>query len=151
MALNPGDAAPDFHLPDQDGNTVSLGDFAGRRLLLYFYPKDETPGCTTEACAFRDARQEYAERGIAIVGVSGDDPASHRGFRDHHDLGFPLLSDVDGSVARAYDSWGTRRYSIGEFTGALRNTFLIDEQGRIARTWYDVSPQGHPEAILAAL
>jgi peroxiredoxin Q/BCP len=108
MALKTGDQAPDFHLPDQDGNTVSLGDFTGRKLLLYFYPKDETPGCTTEACAFRDARQDYADRGIAIVGVSADDGASHQGFRAHHGLEFPLLSDVDGAVASAYDTWGTR-------------------------------------------
>lgn len=151
MALQPGDAAPDFRLPDQDGKTVSLGDFAGRKLLLYFYPKDETPGCTTEACAFRDAGQQYASRGIAILGVSGDDSDSHRGFREHHGLAFPLLSDVDGAVAKAYDSWGTKQFGTFEFTGVLRNTFLIDEQGKIEQAWYDVSPQGHPEAILAAL
>jgi peroxiredoxin Q/BCP len=151
MALKTGDQAPDFHLPDQDGNTVSLGDFEGRRLLLYFYPKDETPGCTIEACEFRDAREQYAERGIAVVGVSADDGASHRRFRANHGLEFPLLSDVDGTVSKAYDSWGTRTYSMGEFTGVFRSTFLIDEQGRIAEAWYNVSPQGHPEAVLAAI
>lgn len=151
MALQTGDQAPDFHLPDQDGKTVSLSDFAGRKLLLYFYPKDETPGCTTEACEFRDAREQYAERGIAVVGVSADDAASHQRFRGNHGLEFPLLSDVDGTVAKAYDSWGTRQLSIGEFTGAFRSTFLIDEQGRIAQAWYNVTPQGHPEAVLAAV
>lgn len=151
MALKSGDKAPDFHLPDQDGKTVSLGDFAGRKLLLYFYPKDETPGCTTEACAFRDAREQYAERGIAVVGVSADDAASHQRFRANHGLQFPLLSDVDGTVAKSYDSWGTRQLSIGEFTGAFRSTFLIDEQGTIAQAWYNVSPEGHPEAVLAAV
>lgn len=151
MALKTGDQAPDFHLPDQDGNTVSLGDFAGRKLLLYFYPKDDTPGCTAEACAFRDSSQEYRDRGIAILGVSADDATSHQRFRANHGLPFPLLSDVDGTAAKAYDSWGTRKLSIGEFTGAFRSTFLIDEQGRIAQAWYDVSPQGHPEAVLAAI
>lgn len=151
MALKTGDQAPDFHLPDQDGDTVSLGDFAGRKLLLYFYPKDETPGCTTEACAFRDARQDYADRGIAVVGVSADDAASHQGFRSHHGLEFPLLSDVDGTVSSAYDTWGTRKLSVSEFTGAFRSTFLIDEEGKIAQAWYNVAPEGHPEAVLAAL
>ncbi|MFZ0216054.1 MAG: thioredoxin-dependent thiol peroxidase [Candidatus Dormiibacterota bacterium] len=151
MALKPGDQAPTFRLPDQDGTAVSLGDFAGRKLLLYFYPKDDTPGCTTEACQFNDARQRFVDRGVAVIGVSADDGESHRRFRAKYGLEFPLLSDDGGQVATTYGAWGEKTYGEQTFTGVLRSTFLIDEQGRIEQAWYDVAPDGHPEAILAGI
>ena len=130
---------------------MSLGDFQGRKLLLYFYPKDDTPGCTTEACQFRDTGQQFGQHGVAVVGVSADDGESHRRFRAKYSLDFPLLSDAGGEVAKAYDAWGEKTWGTQTFTGVLRSTFLIDEQGRIEQAWYDVSPDGHPEAILSGL
>jgi thioredoxin-dependent peroxiredoxin len=151
MALTSGQPAPDFRLQDQDGNTVSLSDFRGRKLVLYFYPKDETPGCTTEACQFNDSLTRFEEQDVAVLGVSADDADSHRRFRAKFGLGFPLLVDTGGEVARLYGSWGEKRFGDRTFVGVLRSTFLIDDQGRIEKAWYDVSPDGHPEAILTAL
>lgn len=151
MALIPGQPAPDFRLQDQDGNTVSLSDFQGRKLVLYFYPKDDTPGCTTEACQFNDSLARFEDRDVAVVGISADDAESHTRFRARFGLNFPLLVDTGGEVAKAYESWGEKQYGDRTFVGVLRSTFLIDEEGRLEKTWYDVSPDGHPEAILGVL
>jgi thioredoxin-dependent peroxiredoxin len=151
MALTSGQPAPDFRLEDQDGNTVSLSDFRGRKLVLYFYPKDDTPGCTTEACQFNDSLARFEDRDAAVVGISADDAESHRRFRARFGLNFPLLVDTGAEVAKAYESWGEKQYGDRTFVGVLRSTFLIDAEGRLEKTWYDVSPDGHPEAILGAL
>ena len=151
MSLTSGHQAPDFTLKDQDGNAVSLADFRGRKLVVYFYPKDDTPGCTTEACQFNDSLDRFQNEDVAVVGISADDAESHHRFRAKFGLNFPLLVDEGGEVAKAYDSWGTRTYGDRTFTGTLRSTFLIDEQGKIWHAWYDVRPDGHPEAILATL
>jgi thioredoxin-dependent peroxiredoxin len=151
MSLTSGQQAPDFNLQDQDGNAVSLSDFRGRKLVLYFYPKDDTPGCTTEACQFNDSLTRFQNEDVAVVGISADDAESHQRFRAKFGLGFPLLVDEGGEVAKAYGSWGEKTYGDKTFTGVLRSTFLIDEEGKIWHAWYDVRPDGHPEAILASL
>ena len=149
--LQEGDPAPDFELTAGDGSTVRLGDLRGRKVVLYFYPRDDTPGCTTEACAFRDSSEEYAARGAAVYGVSTDNTRSHQRFAAKYGLNFPLLSDPDHAVASAYGSWGPKKFMGREYEGILRNTFLIDEEGRIARTWLGVRPAGHAAEVLAAL
>jgi thioredoxin-dependent peroxiredoxin len=151
MALTSGQPAPDFQLQDQDGTTVSLDSFRGRKVVLYFYPKDDTPGCTVEACQFNDSLSRFHDQDVAVLGVSADDADSHQRFRAKFGLGFPLLVDTGGEVAKAYGAWGEKRYGDRTFVGVLRSTFLIDEQGRIEKAWYDVKPDGHPEAILTGL
>jgi peroxiredoxin Q/BCP len=149
--LKEGDQAPDFELTAGDGSTVRLKDLRGRKVVLYFYPKDDTPGCTTEACAFRDASEQYAARGAAVFGVSGDNTKSHKKFATKYELNFPLLSDPDHAVATAYGSFGPKKFMGREYVGVLRNTFLIDEEGRVARVWEGVKPLGHAEDVLAAI
>jgi thioredoxin-dependent peroxiredoxin len=151
MKLTPGQPAPDFHLEDQDGTTVSLGDFKGRKLVLYFYPKDDTHGCTIEANQFNQLLSRFEERDVAVLGVSADDAASHRRFRAKYGLDFPLLCDTTTEVSTAYGSYGEKQYGDRTFTGVLRSTFLIDGDGKIEQAWYDVSPDGHPEAVHAEL
>ena len=140
--IAPGATAPEFRAPDQTGAMRTLAEFKGRPLVVFFYPKDGTPGCTKEACAFRDAWQSYQERGIGIVGVSADDVASHARFAAEHKLPFPLLADVDGSVARAFgvDS---------SFGMVERVTILVDKDGVVQQTWPDVDPGVHAAQILA--
>jgi peroxiredoxin Q/BCP len=149
--LKEGDPAPDFELASTDGSTVRLKDLRGQKVVLYFYPRDDTPGCTREACSFRDASEAYVARGAAVYGVSADDPKSHQKFTRKFSLNFPLLSDPDHSVATAYDSWGLKKFMGREYEGIKRNTFLIDEKGRIARVWEAVKPDGHADEVLAAL
>ena len=149
--LKPGDPAPDFTLTTGDGETVSLRDLRGRPVVLYFYPRDDTPGCTTEACSFRDLQPEFKKRDAAVFGVSADDLKSHQKFAHKYDLTFPLLSDPDHSVAEAYDSWGLKKFMGREYEGIKRNTFLIGPDGKIAHVWEKVKPAGHPEAVLAEL
>jgi peroxiredoxin Q/BCP len=149
--LKEGDAAPDFELKAGDGSTVSLDSLRGKKVVLYFYPKDDTPGCTTEACAFRDSSEQYTSRGAAVFGVSADSTGSHQKFASKYGLNFPLLSDPDHSVATAYGSWGPKKFLGREYEGILRNTFLVDEEGRIAKVWESVKPLGHAEEVLAAL
>jgi peroxiredoxin Q/BCP len=139
--LNPGDSAPDFELIAQDGRTVCLKDFRGRKLLLYFYPKADTPGCTTQACALRDARAELAELGVAALGISPDQPGTQRKFDAKYGLGFPLLSDPDHRVAEAYGAWGEKKMYGKATQGIIRSSFLIDPEGRILRAWYKVKPE----------
>jgi peroxiredoxin Q/BCP len=140
--IAPGATAPDFRAPDQTGAMRTLAEFKGRPLVVFFYPKDGTPGCTKEACAFRDAWQSYQERGIGIVGVSADDVASHARFADEHKLPFPLLADVDGAVARAFGV--DTKFGMME-----RVTVLVDKDGVVQQTWPDVDPGVHAAQILA--
>ena len=149
--LNEGDIAPDFELAAGDGSTVRLADLRGRKVVLYFYPRDDTPGCTKEACSFRDSSQAYAARGAAVYGVSADSTTSHQKFSSKFGLTFPLLSDPDHRVASAYGSWGLKKFMGREYEGIKRNTFLIDEEGKVARVWEAVRPDGHAEEVLAAL
>ena len=149
--LQPGDQAPEFELTAGDGSTVRLQDLRGKKVVLYFYPRDDTPGCTKEACSFRDASEAYAQRGAAVFGVSADSTGSHQKFTRKFGLTFPLLSDPDHSVAEAYDSWGLKEFMGREYQGNKRNTFLIDEHGKIAKVWESVKPDGHADEVLAAL
>jgi peroxiredoxin Q/BCP len=146
--LEPGDQAPAFTLPDQDSRPVSLEDFKGRKLLLYFYPADDTPGCTKEACQFNDNLHAFQAAQVPVVGVSPDDAASHQRFRSKFGLQFTLLSDPDHAVADQYGAWGERSRYGQTFVGILRSTFLIDEEGRIERAWYNVRADGHAAKVL---
>lgn len=149
--LDVGDAAPSFELPDQRGDTVSLDDFDGKRLVLYFYPRADTPGCTTEATAFRDASDEFDARDVAVVGVSDDPVSDLAAFADEYDLTFPLLSDEDGAVASAYDSYGEKNMYGNTFDGVFRNTYVIGPDGTIEYVYEGVSPEDHADEILSDL
>ena len=142
--LKIGAPAPDFTLPDARGQQRRLTDFNGEWLLLYFYPKDDTPGCTKEACTFRDGYQELRRRGVQVVGVSVDDSTSHQAFAQKYNLPFPLLSDSDGQVAKRYGAF----WSLGPIHFAKRHSFLIDVQGRIARIYRSVDPDTHYRQVL---
>jgi peroxiredoxin Q/BCP len=146
-----GTAAPDFELESDEGSTVKLSDFRGRPVVLYFYPKDDTPGCTKEACAFRDAYAEFQERGAAIVGVSPDSADSHVRFKDKYSLPFVLLSDPEREAAQAYDVWREKNMHGQRRMGILRSTFVIDGDGVVTRAMYGVKPDGHADAVLSAL
>jgi peroxiredoxin Q/BCP len=143
MPPDAGDPAPPFRLTAHDGSTVSLPDFAGRRLLVYFYPAAFTPGCTTEACDFRDRHDDLAAAGIEIVGISPDDPARLAEFRAEHGLPFPLLSDPDHAVAEAYGAWGPKKNYGREYEGLIRSTFLVGADGIVERAWRNVRATGH--------
>jgi thioredoxin-dependent peroxiredoxin len=149
--LDPGATAPSFSLPDQDERLVSLDDFKGSKVLVYFYPKDDTPGCTKEACQFNDNLHAFQRAGVPVLGISGDDADSHRRFREKYGLGFALLSDLDHSVMEAYGAWGEKTSYGRTGLGVIRSTFLIDEQGRVERAWYNVKADGHAEKVLAEL
>lgn len=149
MALNPGDLAPNFSLPDAEGKLVSLADLKGQWVVLYFYPRDSTPGCTKEACGFRDAYSRYQSENIAVLGVSMDDAKSHQKFVAKYNLPFPLLSDVDAQVAIAYDSYGLKKFMGKEFMGIFRNTFLINPDGRIEKIYNKVKPEPHAEQVIS--
>ena len=149
--LQPGDPAPPFALPDQDGNTVELSGFEGRKLLVYFYPKADTPGCTAQACGVRDAREDFDALGLPVVGISPDPPKAQEAFDAKYGLGFPLLSDPDHRVADAYGVWGEKSLYGRRYMGIVRSSFLIDEQGRILAAWYRVRPGDTvPRALRAA-
>jgi peroxiredoxin Q/BCP len=149
MALQPGDKAPAFALPDQSGRTVKLSDFRGRKVLVYFYPKADTPGCTQQACALRDVMDRIGD--TAVVGISPDPPARQARFAEKHDLGFPLLADEDHSVAEAWGTWGERSMYGRRFMGIIRSAFLVDEKGRIAHAWYKISPKDTAARLLEAV
>ncbi|HZD00738.1 MAG TPA: thioredoxin-dependent thiol peroxidase [Actinomycetes bacterium] len=149
--LEPGATAPSFSLPDQDDRPVSLEDLKGSKVLVYFYPKDDTPGCTKEACQFNDNLHAFQRAGVPVLGISPDDADSHRRFRAKYGLGFPLLSDLDHQVIEAYGAWGEKTLYGRTSVGVLRSTFLIDERGRIERAWYNVKADGHAEQVLAEL
>ncbi len=151
MPLQVGDPAPNFSLTDTQGNTVTLSDLQGKRVVLYFYPRDNTPGCTTEACAFRDAYATFRDHGIVVLGVSTDDAKSHAKFVTKFDLPFPLLCDPDGQMATAYDSYGLKKFMGKEYMGISRNTFVIDSDGRIEKIYLKVKPATHVTEVLADL
>jgi peroxiredoxin Q/BCP len=139
--LKPGDIAPQFELEDQNGRKVKLSDFKGRKLLLYFYPKANTPGCTTQACSVRDARGDLDPMGVAAVGISPDTPRQQKKFDEKYGLGFPLLSDADHAVADAYGVWGEKSMYGKKYEGIIRSSFLIGEDGKLLQAWYKVSPK----------
>ena len=149
--LEPGDHAPDFKLEGDDGKTHSLKEFAGKTLILYFYPKDNTPGCTTQACEFRDSAAAYKKRKAVVVGVSPDKATTHGKFRDKFDLNFLLLADPDHKIAEAYGAWGDKVLYGRKYKGIIRSTFVIDAKGKIASAHYKVSPKGHAAAMLEAI
>lgn len=142
-----GRPAPDFTLDSDEGDSVTLSDFRGHKVVLYFYPKDDTPGCTLQACDFRDALPRFDGVDAVVLGVSADDVESHRVFREKYDLNFPLLADVGGSVSATYGVWGKRIVHGTPLMGIERSTFLIDEGGVVERVWRDVSPKGHTEML----
>jgi thioredoxin-dependent peroxiredoxin len=151
MTLNPGDMAPDFSLPDANGNLVSLSGLRGKRVVLYFYPRDNTPGCTKEACSFRDAYAEYQSNDVVVLGISTDDAKSHNKFISKFDLPFPLLTDAGGQVGTAYGSYGLKKFMGKEYMGISRHTFIISPDGRIEKIYRKVKPENHAAEILADL
>jgi thioredoxin-dependent peroxiredoxin len=151
MVIPAGISAPDFTLPDENGTPRSLSDYTGKPLVLYFYPKDDTPGCTKEACAFRDDYSAYEEAGVTILGVSPDSPKSHVKFKKKYDLPFTLLSDEDHAVAVQYGVWGPKQYMGRSYEGVHRTTFLIDADGKIRRVFENVKPAEHSQEILEVL
>lgn len=149
--LTIGQAAPDFTLQDQDGQTHSLQALRGRKVVVYFYPKDNTPGCTKQACSFRDQFAELTARGVVVLGISPDSTASHRKFADKHQLPFTLLADPDHQVAEAFGAWGEKTLYGRKFMGLMRSTFLIDESGQIVHVWKKPKTDIHAEEVLAKL
>jgi thioredoxin-dependent peroxiredoxin len=146
-----GVQAPDFSLPDQNGNIVSLSDFRGKPVVLYFYPKDDTPGCTKEACSFRDDFSEYEKANVVILGVSPDSAKSHTKFISKYTLPFTLLADEDHKVCDLYGVWGRKKFMGREYDGVLRTTFLIDTDGSIKKVFENVKPEEHSQEVLAAI
>ena len=149
--MNAGDKAPDFELRDQDDNPVKLTDHAGQTVVLYFYPRADTPGCTTHACGIRDRSREYEAAGAIVIGVSPDEPAALRKFADKHDLPFTLLGDPDHAVADAYGVWVEKSMYGKTYMGVQRATFVIDPDGKIAKVFPKVSPKTHDDVVLNAL
>lgn len=151
MTLNIGSKAPDFKLSDDQGKTLSLIDFAGKKLVLYFYPKDDTPGCTLEACAFRDNFVGLNRLDTYVIGISRDSVKSHQKFKEKYDLNFPLLSDENGEVCKAYDVLKEKNMYGRQVLGVERSTFVLDETGNIIKMWRGVKVDGHIDEILKAL
>lgn len=149
--LKEGAKAPAFSLPADDGSTVALKDLKGKKVVLYFYPKDDTSGCTTEACEFRDTWTSVRKKGAVVLGVSPDGVKSHGKFKQKYELPFPLLADEDHAVAEAYGVWGEKSMYGRKYFGILRTTFVIDEAGRVAKVFEKVKPKGHAAEVLAAL
>jgi len=151
MALAENTPAPDFTLADENGVARSLSDYRGKAVVLYFYPKDDTPGCTVEACAFRDDYSAYTDAGVVILGVSPDTSKSHTKFKEKFNLPFTLLADVEHKVCELYGAWGRKKMMGKEYDGVLRTTFLIGPDGTLLKVWEGVKPDGHSAAVLAAL
>jgi peroxiredoxin Q/BCP len=149
--IEPGEHAPDFELPDQDGRAVKLSDFRGQRVVVYFYPKADTPGCTAQACGVRDHRADYARAGAVVLGISPDPVASVNKFHEKYDLGFSLLADEDHSVAEAYGVWVEKSMYGRKYLGNERTTFIIDPDGRVSSVLRKVKPSEHDEQVLKAL
>jgi peroxiredoxin Q/BCP len=146
--LEAGAKAPAFTLTDTDGNKVSLSSFAGHKVVVYFYPRDDTPGCTKEACQFNDALSDFEGIGVPVIGISADKAASHAKFRDKYGLQFTLLSDPDHAVMEKYGAYGEKMMYGKKTVGVIRSTFLIDEKGKVARAWYSVKADGHAAKVL---
>ncbi len=151
MSLSIGDQAPLFTLPNHDGQPVELASLLGRRVVLYFYPKDDTPGCTTQACGIRDGWEQLATYGLALYGISPDSPKQHTKFRAKFDLPFPLLADDDHAVAEAYGVWVEKSMYGKKYMGVERSTFLIGADGRLEEIWHKVKPAEHLELLVGAL
>jgi peroxiredoxin Q/BCP len=151
MAISAGIPAPDFELQDDTGMTRKLSDYRGRNVVLYFYPKDDTPGCTTEACNFRDDYSAYEQADVSILGVSPDDVKSHAKFKKKFQLQFPLLADVGHKVCDLYGVWGPKKFMGKSYEGVLRTTFLIDTNGNIIKVFENVRPAEHSGELLSAL
>jgi len=149
--LEPGDKAPAFTLPDQDGAEVSLKDFAGSQVVVYFYPRDDTPGCTKEACQFNDNLHAFSKAGVPVLGISADKAEKHQAFRAKFGLTFPLLTDTDHQVGEKYGAWGEKTLYGKKTIGVIRSTFLIGANGRIERAWYHVKADGHAAKVLAEI
>ena len=151
MPIQQGNLAPDFELLDETGESRRLKDFRGKPVVLYFYPKDDTPGCTTEACNFRDDYSAFQKAGVTILGVSPDSTISHSKFKEKYDLPFPLLADSDHKICQLYGVWGQKKSMGREYMGVLRTTYLIDSKGLVERVFENVKPSDHSEEVLAAL
>lgn len=151
MPIPAGSQAPDFSLPDDNGDLRRLSDYRGKVVVLYFYPKDDTPGCTTEACGFRDRYQDYEKAGVPVIGISPDDVKKHQKFKAKYNLPFTLLADTDHTVCELYRVWGRKKFMGKEYDGVFRTTFLIDKDGTILRVFENVKPEGHSQEILKVL
>jgi peroxiredoxin Q/BCP len=146
-----GEPAPDFSLVSDSGETVTLSSLRGRPIVLYFYPEDATPGCTTQACELRDQYSLFRERGAVVLGVSPDDEASHVRFKKKYSLPFTLLADPEHKAAEKYGAWGEKNFGGRKYMGVKRSTFVIDADGNVVKTMHNVKPDGHPEKVLQAL
>ncbi len=151
MTLEPGSKAPAFNLKDAEGHAVKLADFKGKHVVLYFYPKDNTPGCTREACDFQDQYSALKKKGAVLLGVSPDSDKSHQKFAGKYNLSFPLLVDADHKVAEAYGAWGEKTLYGRKFMGLIRSTFLIGPDGKLEKAWRKVKVDGHVDEVLAEL
>ena len=151
MSLIVGENAPLFSLPDENNQVHNLADYQGRVVVLYFYPKDDTPGCVKEACNFRDDYSAYQDAGIVILGVSPDSPKSHTKFKEKYQLPFTLLADENHEVAEMYNSWGLKKFMGREYEGVLRTTFLIGADGKLIKIFENVNPAQHSDEVLATL
>jgi thioredoxin-dependent peroxiredoxin len=149
--IDEGKKAPSFALPDANGKIVKLSDFAGRRFVIYFYPKDDTPGCTIEACGFRDSLPKFEALGVPVIGISPDDGASHAKFAQKYKLPFTLLADAGAAVARKYGVWGKKKFMGREYEGISRTTFVIGKDGKVEKIFENVQPLGHEKQVLAWL
>ena len=149
--IEEGKPAPDFELESDAGQTVKLSDLKGRPVVLFFYPKDDTPGCTTEACEFRDAYDVFRERGAEVLGISPDGVASHEKFKTKYELPFTLLADPEHKVADEYGVWGERKFAGKSYMGIIRSTFIIDQEGNVARAMMGIKPAGHAAQVLDSL
>jgi len=148
MVLSEGMKAPEFNLTDSEGNQHRLSDYEGETIVVYFYPKDDTPGCTKEACSFRDAYADFKEAGVEVIGISPDTEKSHRKFANKYDLPFTLLSDPDHQISEAYGVWGLKKYMGREYEGIYRTTFIIGPDGEIKRVFENVKPSDHSQEVL---
>ena len=149
--LQQGDIAPDFSLPASNGETVSLKDFASKKVVLFFYPKDNTPGCIKEVCSLRDVYKEIQDEGVVLLGVSADSLKSHDNFITKYNLPFLLLSDVDNSMSSSYCAWGEKERNGRKYMGMYRITYIVDELGKILKVWPKVKPANHGEEVLASI
>ena len=149
--LTPGDPAPPFSLPDQDGTVRTLSEFKGRPVLVYFYPRADTPGCTTQSCALSEALPMMKKLKAVVIGISPDTPDKQKKFDEKYSLGFPLLADEDHAVAEAYGSWGEKSMYGRKYMGIIRSAFLVDEDGNLAEAWPKISPKDTPTKLLKAL
>ena len=149
--IEEGTTAPDFELETETGETVRLSDFRGKPVILYFYPRDNTPGCTKEACDIRDAWSKFERRGVVVLGISPDNAASHTRFKTKYQLPFTLLADTEHDVAKLYGTWRPKRMAGKSFLGIIRSTFLIDAEGKVVKVWPKVDPAKHAKRLLAEL